>query len=315
MAVQAKKQGLIKWQLPMQRVLYALTPPVLASIHFFGLRSLVLLAVVNAAGFLTEFIFSRYNKEPVSSAVFVTNFLFTLTLPPTLPVWIAAVGIVFAVIFGKMVFGGFGRNVFNPALVGRAFIYVSFGVPMTTHWVEPFKLLPGGFASFASDALSGATPLRQLAAGETVPRLSLLLGNVSGSLGETCAVLIVLGGLYIVWKKAANYRIVLSCLAAMLLAQAVFWLAGLRGAGDPLSALLSGGFLLGSFFMATDPVSAAQTNGGRWIFGTFIGLLTVLIRLFSVWAEGMMFAILLGNIFAPILDYAIRQRKSKRAEA
>jgi Na+-transporting NADH:ubiquinone oxidoreductase subunit B len=312
----------VTWQLPMKRVLYALVPAVVASVYFFGWRALVVLAVVNAAGFLTEFIFPRYTKTEVTSAVFVTSFLFALSLPPGIPIWIAVVGIVFGVLFGKMVFGGFGRNVFNPALVGRVFIYVSFALPMTAKWVQPLAPaagplgLPGswgGFTRWAADAVSGPTPLRLLRQGAPVDTLPLLWGNVAGSLGETSAVLIVLGGLYIVWKKAANWRIVVSELAGFVVLQAIFWLAGVRHAADPLTALLAGSTLLGMFFMATDPVSASQTQGGRWIYGALVGALTVLIRTFSIWPEGTMFAILLGNTFAPIVDHMVRQRAAKKA--
>jgi Na+-transporting NADH:ubiquinone oxidoreductase subunit B len=306
-----KKIPLIKWQLPNKRVLYALVPAVLASIYFFGWRSLLLLTVVCIIGFLTELVFVRaYYKEPATSAVFVTAFLFTLSLPPTIPFWIAVIGIIFGVAIGKMAFGGFGRNIFNPALTGRAFIYVSFGAYMTASWVEPFKSFPGGFLGFLSDATTKATPL----SGGTASHLSLLFGNVAGSLGETSAVLLLLGGIYIMAKKAANYRIVLSGVIGMLVFQTVLWATGVRNALDPLTALTSGGFMLGILYMATDPVSAPSTNPARWIYGALIGVLTVLIRTFSIWKEGVMFAILLGNMFNPILDYYIKQRKAKKEQ-
>lgn len=314
----------VAWQLPMKRVLLALVPAVIASVYFFGWRALVVLAVVNAAGFLAEYVFARVSKGAVSSAVFVSCFLFTLSLPPTIPLWIAVVGIVFGVVFGKMAFGGFGRNVFNPALVGRVFIYVSFALPMTARWAQPLAAptgpsgLPsgwGGFLRFSADAVSGATPLRVLREGGSVDILPLLWGNVAGSLGETSAILLALGGIYIIWKKAANWRIVAAQLAAFLVLQGAFWLAGVRHSPDPLTALLSGSVLMGMLFMATDPVSAAQTQGGRWIFGALVGALIVLIRTFSIWPEGTMFAILLGNTFAPIFDYAVRQRKAAATSA
>jgi Na+-transporting NADH:ubiquinone oxidoreductase subunit B len=312
---QAKKKPLIKWQKPNVGVMIALIPVIIASIYYFGWRSLLLLSVVSVAGFLTEYIFLQaYYKEPVSSAVFVSCFLFTLTLPPTLPVWIAAVGIVFGILFGKMVFGGFGRNIFNPALTGRAFIYVSFGAPMTAAWVNNFAGFPGGFGAYASDAVTKATPMMKIIQGEVVKPLTMLLGNESGCLGETSALLLLLGGIYIVAKKYANYRIVVSGFIGMLTVQTALWLAGVSRAIDPLSATLSGGWMMGVLYMATDPVSAASTNTGRWIYGAFIGAVTSLIRIFSIWSEGMMFAILLGNMFAPILDHYIKQSKQKGAE-
>jgi len=311
---QAKKKPIVKWQKPNVGVMTALIPAIIASVYYFGLRSLILLAVVTVSGFLTEYIFLKaYYKEPVSSAVFVTCFLFTLTLPPTLPIWIAVVGIVFGVLFGKMVFGGFGRNIFNPAITGRAFIYVSFGAPMTAEWVNPFKGFPGGFGAFASDAVTSATPMMQIAKGAEVSKVSLLLGNISGCLGETSAILLLIGGIYIIVKKFASYRIVISGTLSMLLIQTVLWLFRVKGIIDPPSALLGGGFMLGILYMATDPVSASQTNPGRWLYGTFIGAVTAVIRNFSIWSGGVMFAILLGNMFAPILDYYIKQAKKKGA--
>jgi Na+-transporting NADH:ubiquinone oxidoreductase subunit B len=314
-----KKLQLLNWQAPMKRVLYALVPVALASVYFFGWRALVVLAVTNGAAFLTELVYTRVAlKTPVTSAVLVTGTLLALSLPPAIPLWIAAVGAVFGVLFGKMVFGGFGRNVFNPALVGRVFIYVSFAVPMTSRWLEPLAApvgplsLPGslgGFARWVQDAVSGATPLGSIRAGQPVAILPLLWGNVAGCLGETSALLITLSGIYLLATKTANWRIMLSTVAGYVGLEALLWLLGVRNAADPLTGLLSGGLLYGVVFMATDPVSAAQTQGGRFVYGTLIGVLVALIRVFSVWPEGTMFAILLGNTFAPILDYAVRLRQ------
>ena len=301
---------LVNWQPPMRRVLIGLAPAALFSIYLFGWHSLLTLAVVCLFGWLTEHLYLRQYKEPASSAVFVTCFIFVLSLPPNLPLWIAVVGIVFGVLFGKMVFGGFGRNVFNPAMVGRAFIYISFARQMTAQWFEPFGGFPGGFGAFAPDAVTQATPLA-VTAGESVSWLNLFLGNVSGSMGETSALLLLAGGLYLVWTKTASYRIVVGTFAGFLVMQAALWLAGVPKAADPLTALLSGSVMMGAFFVATDPVSASQTNPGRWVYGAFVGVMIVLIRVFSVWAEGTMFAVLLGNMMAPIMDYAIRQSKSK----
>ncbi|MBN1835466.1 MAG: RnfABCDGE type electron transport complex subunit D [Spirochaetales bacterium] len=304
----------------MVRVLYALVPAVLGSVYLFGWRSLVILAISNAVGFLTEYLFLRPRKEPVSSAVFVSNFIFALSLPPTIPYWMVALGILFGVLFGKMVFGGFGKNVFNPAMVGRAFLYVSFGVQLTSRWVQPFWSFPGGFARYAADAVSQATPLGLAGGGagaSAAPSwLALLLGNVSGSLGETSAILLVLGGIYIIWKKAAAWQIVVGGLGGFLAADTVFWLAGVPGALMPLYALLAGSFVFGVLFVITEPVSASQTtNLGRWIYGLFFGIMVVVIRTFSAWAAAVMFATLLANMFAPILDYLIKQGRQKRKAA
>lgn len=307
------KKKLIIWTPPIKKMLYALTPLVIFSVYLYGWRAFFVFLTVNLAGFLTEYFYTKVYNQKVSSAVFCTSFLFMLILPPTIPYWMAVVGIVFAVLFGKMVFGGFGKNVFNPALVGRAFLYISFGLYLTGKkaWLEPAFKGMGNLLNYTTDAVSGATPLKVLISGENLDYLSLFLGNTSGSMGESSALLIILGGLYIIYKKIANYRIVVGTIASMLIIQSIIYFTGAAQSHDPLYALLTGGFLFGTFFMATDPVSAAQTNEGRWIFGLLVGSLTALIRIYSAWPEGMMFAILLGNMFAPIIDYSIRELKKK----
>jgi Na+-transporting NADH:ubiquinone oxidoreductase subunit B len=306
------KKKLIKWQKPNLHVVYALIPASIASIYYFGWRSLLILAVVNLAGFLTEYLFLRaYYKEPVTSAVFVSSFIYTLSLPPTIPVWIAVVGIVFGITIGKMAFGGFGRNIFNPAMTGRAFVYVSFGGPLTAAWVEHIGGAPGGFGQYAADVITKATPLARIIEGLDVSRWTMFLGNESGCLGETSALLLLLGGIYITWRKFASWRIVLSVFLGMLIPQTIFWMAGLGKAIDPLSAVLGGGFMMGAWFIATDPVSAAQTNPGRFVYGALIGATISLIRVFSIWSGAVMFAVLLGNMFNPIVDYYVKQRKKK----
>jgi len=196
---------------------------------------------------------------------------------------------------------------------------------MTASWADPFQGFPGGFAFFATDTVTKATPMMKISAmnfsgfditgvNTGVSQLSLLFGNISGSLGETSAILILIGGVYIVIKKYANYRIVISSMIGMLVVQTSLWLFGVKGAIDPLSAFLGGGFMLGSLFMATDPISASQTNTGRWIYGGFVGAVSSIISIFSIWSGGVMFAILLGNMFAPIIDYYIRQAKKSKGD-
>ena len=161
----AKPVPLMQWQPPMVRVLWALTPALAMSVWLFGWRSLVMLAVVNGFGWLAEYLFARHYREPVTSAVLVTNCLLALSLPPNLPWWMAALGIVFGVVFGKMAFGGFGRNIFNPALVGRAFLYVNFTTAMNNRWFEPVGGAWGGLTRYAPDAICSATPIARLSAG------------------------------------------------------------------------------------------------------------------------------------------------------
>jgi Na+-transporting NADH:ubiquinone oxidoreductase subunit B len=309
------KKPLIMKQKIMFQVVYALIPLALLSIYLFGWRSLSILVIVNVAGFLSEYVFAKIYKKQVSSAVFVTNFLFALSMPPAVPYWIAVVGIVFGVVFGKMVFGGFGRNVFNPAISGRAFVYISFGAPLTAGFVQPASGLPGGFAQWLSgaDAVSRATPLFELNSGGGVPLLNLISGFSSGSLGETSAVLILIAAIFLIVKKAANFRIILSGLLAYIIVQTALFFGGIETAVNPLYGLFSGSLLFGLVFMATDPISSSQTtNQGRWIYGALIGLLISLIRVFSIWVEGVTFAILLANMFAPILDHMLKEQKNKR---
>lgn len=309
-----KKKPIIQWQLPMKRVLYGLAPLALAAVYFFGIRAFFIIAVSNLAAFYTEYLFVKKENKPVTSAVFVTGTILALSLPPTLPFWMAAAGAVFAVVFGKMVFGGFGRNVFNPAMVGRAFLYISFAIYMTAKWATPYAGFPGGIAHWGINAATGATPLGILAEGGRVPLVSLVLGAIPGCLGETSKLLIIAGGIYIVWKKAASYRIVVPGIIGMFVMQTILWKAGAPESAPPVQALFSGGFLFGIFFVATDPISAPSTDKGRWIFGAFVGIMTVLIRVYSGWAEGLMFAVLLGNMFNPIMDYAVKEYEKKQKE-
>ncbi len=327
----AKPVAWINWQRPMVRVLWACTPLVVAAVYFFGWRALATIMVCNVAAWLTERSFTRNWREPVSSAAIVTGTLFGLSLPPMLPMWMAALGAVFGMLFGKMVFGGFGRNVFNPAMTGRAFLYISFGNYMTAHWCEPFSGFPGGFARWGNvisnnlingvDAIATATPGALMRQGTDSSIVDLLLGNgVSGVLGGTSAGLVILCGGYLVWKKIANHRIVYGALLGFLLFQTLAWWLGwgehaTGKAVDPLRAAFSASFLLGIFFYATDPITASTSNEGRWIFGVFVGSMSVLIATFSSWPAGTMFAILLANMFAPLMDRAIKDLKPAKRPA
>lgn len=314
----------VNWQQPMKRVLFACAPLAASSVYLFGWRVLALMALVALVAYVTELAFTRQWKEPVSSAVFVSAVLFTFSLPPTLPFWMAALGIVFGIVFGKMVYGGFGRNVFNPALTGRAFVYISFGNYMTAQWVEPWTRFPAGLvrwgwtaASAPPDVITTATPgiLLKLPAAALAERgvaagdlsfWNLFLGDSSGVIGGTSAALTILCGLYLLWTKAASYRIVIAGFLGFAVVQTLLWQFGLGHAPDPLRAAMAGSLVIGIFFYATDPVSAAQTNVGRWIYGAFIGAMSSLIATFSAWPAGTMFAILLANMFAPITDYVVR---------
>jgi len=345
--VPQKPKKLINWQLPMQRVLYALAPIVASGVYFFGWRSLLVVAVANLTAFLSEYAFARREGQPVTSAVFVTGTLLALSLPPMLPLWMVAVGAAFGVVFGKMVFGGFGKNVFNPALTGRAFIYISFGDYMTARcWTHPFDGMAGGLLSYANtaaDAFTRATPSSWLkyTAEELAARglessmfsfSRLVFGNVAGVIGGTSAVLVVIGGIYLMRTKAANWRLPLSVIAGFAVTHFLLTFFGAAYSGNApalssvaaqmlralrmtFAAACAGSLLFGAFFYATDPVSAPKTDEARWLYGALIGILSSLIGLFTVWPAGTMFAILLANMFAPITDYAIKSIKEKGKNA
>lgn len=291
----------------MDKVLWALLPIVLFSIFLFGWRVLATLVVANIFAFLSEYMFIRYKKNgKVSSAAFVTASLLALSLPPTIPFWIVAVGVIVAISFGKMVFGGFGMNVFNPAIVGRTFIYISFPNEMTISWLKPMRNWPGGFAAWQdSSLLTSATPISRFNAGESFPELSrLFLGTISGSMGETSALLIVLAGIYLVLTKTAKWQGIVAFLLSAALFSFIFYQA------NPLPLIISGGAMFGAVFMITDPVSSPKDKLALWIYGFLVGFVTVLIRRYSLFTEGFMFAILIANTFMPIIEIGLKKAKA-----
>lgn len=297
----------------MRKVIYSLVPLILASIYFFGWRALILILWVNILGLITEWIFVRKTTGKVSEAVFVTAILYTLTLPPGTPYWIAGLGIIFGIVFGKMVFGGFGRNVFNPALVARAFVYVCFPAPLTLKWYTPAVNTLGGFTEYLTqpiDVLSHSTPMLIFReSGNMVSYTKLLLGNISGSLGETSAILIILAAIYLIYTKTASWENMLSMVIGFVTLSSILHYTGIDTVPNPLFGLLSGGFLFAAVFMITDPISSPKTKEGKWIYGIIIGMVTVIIRGFALFAGGVMFAILIGNTFAPIIDEGVKYYK------
>lgn len=311
---------LVTKQKMMRIVLLALLPVALMSVYLFGWRHMVMGLVVALAGAIAEYLVMRtINKEKtkVSEAVFVTAALLTLSLPPETPMWIAVVGMVFGIVFGKAAFGGYGRNIFNPALVGRCFIYIAFPAQMTMQWAQPYMGLPGGFARWlpqaAADVTASVTPIISLGSGSPAASYgNLFLGTVAGSLGETSALLILLGGVYLVYKKVASWQIMVSTIGSAGILSAALYLFKVT-AVDPLFTLLSGGLMFGAIFMATDPVSAPRDKTTQWLYGVLIGVITVIIRTFSLFTEGMMFAILIVNALTPLMEMQVKQWKAKTA--
>ena len=300
----------------MRTVIISLLPIIFFSIYTFGWRSFILLLVVSTFGIWTEYIFEKKNNKKVSEAVLVTCILYTMTLPPTTPYWIAIVGIVFGVLFGKEVFGGFGRNVFNPALVARAFVYVSFPAPLTISWAKASLGFPGGFATYLTesiDLISQATPMLIFRDGGGLSSYTdLLFGNVSGSIGETSGVLILLAAIYLIYKKVASWEIMAACFTGFVSLSSILYFLGNPNIPNPLFGVLAGGFLFGAIFMATDPISAPKTREGKWIYGILIGIVTVIIRGYSLFAGGVMFAILIMNTFVPIIDEGIKALNKRK---
>ncbi|MBN1671343.1 MAG: RnfABCDGE type electron transport complex subunit D [Kiritimatiellae bacterium] len=301
----------------MRRVLLALLPCAGGAVYFFGWRSLALALGACAIGFLVEFAFCRRRREPVSEAVFVTGLLYTLALPPTVPWHVLLIGMAFAVIFAKEAFGGFGRNIFNPALAGRCFVYVCFPTALTATWAPPAAGGAGALAQWttagAVDAVTSATPLALLKAGQAPapPVQDLLFGRIAGSMGVTSALLILIGGLYLLLSRTARWGTALSLVISYAALCELLHRLGVRPVPPAAVAVLGGGFLFGALFMATDPVSSPSTRAGRVICGILIAVCTLVIRNFSVFNGGLMFAILLGNMFGPIIDYAVLQAKRR----
>ncbi|MPW25553.1 RnfABCDGE type electron transport complex subunit D [Alkalibaculum sp. M08DMB] len=295
----------------MRTVLLSLLPIVVFSTYLYGLRVLLLLSIVIIMGTITEYLWEKRRSKKVSEAVLVTSILYTMTLPVSTPFWVASLGIIFGLFFGKLVFGGFGRNVFNVALVGRAFIYVNFPEPLTISWNKVASGIQGGFGTYITngiDVVSEATPMILFNnTGELTDIYSLITGIVPGSIGETSMVLIVLGAIYLVYKKVASWQIMISSILGFLVTSTVLYYFTDVTIANPIYGMLLGGFLFGTVFMATDPISGARTKKGKWIYGSLIGIVTVLIRGLSLFHGGVMFAILIANIFVPIIDYFVNE--------
>lgn len=301
----------------MWSVVISLVPVILASIYFFGPSALLVILAATAGCLLTERLFGSTPGTLADGSAVITGLLLGLTLPPGFPLWMAFLGGFFGVAFGKIIFGGLGMNVFNPALVGRAFLQAAFPVAITTWPVRPdswFTLFGSNFAlpfmSPTADVVTGATPLGIMKfADEPVvaPISDLFFGTTMGSLGETSALLILIGGLYLAWRGHLNWHIPLSILVSAFVVSGLFYVTGVSDF-PPLFMLFSGGMMLGAFYMATDMVTSPVSNKGCWIFGFGIGALTVIIRIWGGLPEGVMYSILLMNSLVPFIDRISRPR-------
>ncbi len=266
-------------------------------------------------GGLCEVVFATIRGHEVNEGFFVTSILFTLTLPPSIPLWMVALGVMFGVVIGKEVFGGTGKNFLNPALVGRAFLFFAYPAAMS-----------GDAVWVALDGYTGATALGAAASAGMqgvadigITWFDAFLGFVPGSIGETSTLAILLGGCFLLYTGIASYRIVGGVLIGMISSSLLLNMIG--SDSNPMFEmpfywhLVVGGFAFGMMFMATDPVTAAHTNQGRWFYGALIGVMVILVRVVNpAFPEGMMLAILFANIFAPLIDHAVKQNNIKRRE-
>ena len=295
----------------MYGVIIALVPAILASLYFFGIGSAVVLLTSVAACLFFEWAITKYLLKTETSltdgSAIITGLLLGMNLPSNLPLWIIIIGALFAIGVGKMTFGGLGNNPFNPALVGRCFLLVSFPAQMTSWPVA------GQMMSY-TDATTAATPLAIMKTAIKTGDSSLLdklpdsLSLLFGATGEVCAIALLLGLAYMLWKKVITWHIPVSIIAT------VFVLSGLMHLANPIYAnpftvILSGGLMLGAIFMATDYVTSPMTHKGQLIYGVCIGLLTIVIRNWGSYPEGMSFAILIMNAFTPLINIYVKPKR------
>jgi electron transport complex protein RnfD len=295
----------------MWTVVITLLPVVGGAVWFFGLGALLVVLAATLGAVLTERVFGSQHSSLRDGSAAITGLLLGLTLPPGFPMWMAFLGGIIAIGVGKLVFGGLGQNVFNPALIGRAFLQAAFPTAITTWpavsqgWTTIYAsnfAIPLAQASTA-DVITAATPLGLMKFEHTATNAaSLFMGNVGGSVGETSAFLILIGGAYLAWKRYLDWRIPVSILATVAVFATVLHAIDAQRFPDAAFMLFSGGLMLGALYMATDLVTSPITHRGAWIFGIGIGLLVVLIRIWGGLPEGVMYAILLMNAVVPALN-------------
>ena len=298
----------------MFRVLLALVPALLVAIYYFGWYALRLTLVSVAACMLTEWLIQKFLiKGPLTindGSAALTGLLLAFNVPATLPIWMAIVGSVVAIGIGKMAFGGLGKNPFNPALVGRVFMLVSFPTAMTT-WPQAQPIFEKGF--FA-DAVTGPTPLGilkesgvgSLAETGDMQFLDMVLGNRGGAFGEVCAIALLLGAIYLLARRVIEFVTPLTILLTVFIFTGICHLVNPANFIAPWYHIVYGGLILGAFFMATDMVTTPMTIRGKILFGVGVGLITVVIRLWGAYPEGVSFAILIMNAFTPLINKAFK---------
>jgi len=296
----------------MYGVVIAMIPAMLVSVWFFGLDAMRVLVLAVAASIFFEWVIQKYlikgSITITDGSALVTGILLAFNVPSNLPSWMVIVGALAAIGMAKMSFGGLGKNIFNPALVARVFLLISFPVEMTS-WPKPHAISKG----FA-DVITGPTPLgivkEGVRAGKTMSELKPelpdyvqdLVGQMGGSMGEVSAIALLLGGFYMLWKKIITWHIPVAVLGTVALFTGILWGFKPESYADPAFHLLTGGLMLGAIFMATDMVTSPMTHGGQLVFGVGVGILTVLIRVWGAYPEGVSFAILLMNAVVPLIN-------------
>ncbi len=304
----------------MYGVVIAMVPAILTSVYYFGLDALRILVVSVLACYLFEYLIQKYLiKGPISindGSALVTGILLAFNVPSNLPCWILIIGALVSIGMGKMSFGGLGKNPFNPALVGRVFLLISFPVQMTS-WPVPKPL----FSNAVTDAVTGPTPLgivkEGLRSGLSVDQVMShvptyaqeLMGDMGGSLGEVSALALIIGGIYMLIKRIITWEIPASFLLSVVLFTGILWLIDPTQYVNPLFHLVTGGIMLGVFFMATDMVSSPMSRGGQLIFGAGVGILTIVIRIWGAYPEGVSFAILIMNAFVPLINRSMKPKR------
>ena len=303
----------------MYDVLIALIPAFIVSLYVFGLPALVMTSVAVSTCILFEYLIQKYLLKTESTisdgSALITGVLLAFNLPATLPLWMVVIGSLVAIGIAKLSFGGLGNNIFNPALVGRVFLLISFPAQMTS-WPTPFEN-----TTKLVDAISGETTLgiikEGLMYGETMSAITqqiptmteLFFGFTSGSAGEMSGLALLLGGFYLLARRVITWHIPLTILVVMALMTGIFWLADPELYANPMIHILSGGAILGAFYMATDLVTSPMTKKGMVVFAVGIAVITVVIRLFGSYPEGISFAILIMNAFVPLIDKYFKPRR------
>ena len=303
----------------MYGVVIAMVPAILVSIWFFGIDAVRVLVLAVAASIFFEWVIQKYLMKETSTiadgSALVTGILLAFNVPSNLPSWMVIIGALVAIGMAKMSFGGLGKNVFNPALVARVFLLISFPVQMTS-WPKPRAITEG-----LADVITGPTPLgivkEGLGAGKTMSELTPeiptylqdMTGQMGGSMGEVSAIALILGGIYMLWKKIITWHIPVAVLGTTALFTGILWGFNPESYADPAFHLLTGGLMLGAIFMATDMVTSPMTHGGQLLFGVGVGILTVLIRVWGAYPEGVSFAILLMNAVVPLINRGFKPKR------